>query len=702
MTEFHWWEIHWPRPLSPDSVVAMLRRLATEQVRSPIMIEAVAQAGEVRYRMAVPRSALETARHLFTALIPGVVLDDSTSSLVTGDAALRLTVRGSTLGLRAIRPLDSARAILAALSAVGADETLVLQIFIGEGHPAHLTGPQPGDPSQGLLSQLFLGGRKASSEVAHRMRDRASEHSLSVMVRLAVQSESVTKRHLLLKGLIGALRLAQSAGTRLEFVNAATKSLGRIPQRGFLQLLPDEVVNLTGWPLGEGDLPGLAGLHPKPLRRKGTEHDDERTFAVTSAPGNERRVGIAIEDAMFHTSIIGGTGSGKSNLLTSLIEADMKAGRSVVVLDPKTDLIMEGCLPRVPWARRDDVVILDPLHEQPVGMSPLAQPGRAPELIADAIVATIRGLFPNLFGPRTSDTLNASVLTIAGVKGATLAWLPRLLTEEGFRRSIVGKLDDEVLISFWAQFDVMSPAQQAQFVGPVLSRLRQFLLRPQLRRMLDQPEPRFDMAELFRSPKILLVPLNSGTLGGEAARLLGSLLVSQLWGLTLARASVPSHLRTAVSIYVDEAAEFLRLSGDDLSDALARSRSLGVAWHLAMQYRGQLSAEMQEALDVNARNRIVFATGMKDAKAFAAQAPGLEAEDFLSLPNYNVYANLMRGGQQSGWFSARTTLAPEGKADVDAIIARSIRRYGRVAPPPEEKGPSSATATQLGRRKRSA
>jgi hypothetical protein len=501
---------------------------------------------------------------------------------------------------------------------------------------------------------------------------------------------------------IGALRLSQSAGTRLYFVHAATRSLGRIPQRGFVPLLPRELVSLAAWPLGEGELPGLTGLHPKPLRLSGPAIDNERVFAVTSAPGDERRVGISASDSLFHTQVIGPTGVGKSTLLTSLITADMQAGRSVVVIDPKADLVFEGALPRVPYRRRGDVIILDPLHEFPVGLSPLAQGNRAPELVADSIVATVRGLFPNLFGPRTSDVLNAAVLSIVGLDGATLTWLPRLLTEDGFRRQIVSQLSDPVLIGFWQEFDAMSAAQQAQFVGPVLSRLRRFLLSPTLRRTLDQPHPKFDLAELFTQPRLLFVPLNSGLLGSETTRLIGSLLVAQLWGLTLGRAAVPSSERPPVSIYIDEAAEFIRTGGHELADFLARSRSLGVALHLALQYRGQLPDDLQEALDVNARSRIVFQPGIKDAKFFARQASHLEPEDFLALPKYHVYANLMRAAQPTGWFSAHTLPAPAETSRAADLVARSIRRYGQGLPESTER-PAEPTedAASIGRRRRS-
>lgn len=703
MTEFHWFELHWPRPLAPETALTMLRRLATEQVRSPMVIEAIGQAGSVRYRLAVPRQAVESAKHLFAALVPGAVLDDSSVDLVAGAAAVRLVVRGATLGLRTTRPLEAARSLLAALSAARPGETLVLQLFIGGGRPAHMTGARTRNPRQGLLSQLLDGDQTASTESLGRIRERASEHALDVSVRLSVDAEDVSRRHALLKGVIGALRLAQSAGTKLDFVKAAPKALGRIPQRGFVALLPSELLNLAGWPLGEDELPGLAGMHPKPLRlRRPSAASAERAFAITAAPGGQREVGISSTDSVFHTALSGKTGAGKSTVMTRLIAADMEAGRSVVVIDPKTDLIMEGCLPRVPWRRRDEVVFLDPMQAPfPIGFNPLVQPGRAPELIADSIIGTVRSMFPDMFGPRTSDVLNAAVLTVLAVPGPTLTGVVRLLTDENERRRVVGQLEDDVLISFWQQFDAMSVQQQAQFNGPVLSRLRQFLLRPQLRRMLDQPEPKFQLADIFSGPKLVFAPLNAGLLGEEAARLVGSLLVSALWGLTLARAAVPSSERTPVSIYIDEASEFLRLAGDDLSDALARSRSLGVAWHLGFQYLTQFPKRTQEAIQTNARNRIVFEPNLKDTKTFASQADGLEVSDFLALPTYHVYADLMTGGERTGWFYAKTLPAPEGRADVAALIKRSISRYGQGIEPPAT---SSRTATPpeggLGRRRR--
>ena len=699
MIELTYYAIQYPRPLAPATVLEMLRRLAADHSRPPFFFEAIGSGHQVRYRVGVPARGAAVARQLISALIPGAVLDEDPAGEVGSDAAVRLISRGASMGLNTTRPLEATRSLLAALASARDGDTLVLQVFVGASRSARLSRPKPQDPSQTLLDQLLRGPREATSDVAHRMRDKAAEQGIQSMVRLAVESPSISQRHALLKCLIGALQLAQSAGTKLGFKTVSNAYMGRIPLRDLIDLTPDEILSLGAWPLGDTELPGLAGLHPKPLRLSGPAIKTDRIFGVTTAPGDAREVGISIEDAVYHSLTIGPNGVGKSNFLLSQIAADMKAGRSVLVIDPKSDLGV-NVLERVPHALRSRTVVIDPLHDFPVGINPLKQPGRAPELIADGIVTTIRNLFPNMFGPRTSDVLNASLLSIVNIPGATLTWLVRLLTDPKFRRHIVDQLDDDLLVSYWSEFDSMSAAQQAQFVGPVLSRLRQFLLRPQLRRALDQAEPKFNLADLFTGePKLVVVPLNSGLLGTEATALLGSLLVAQLAGLTLGRAAVPQKDRTPVVVWIDEAAEFLRMSGDDMADLLARARSMRVSFNLAAQHRGAFSDVMREALDVNARSKVVFQPGPADAAYFAKNAPELEARDFLDLKRYHVYANLMRDGQMTGWFSARTHEAPPETADPAAILKRSQRLYGQGASEPltfDDPLPG-----EIGRRRRS-
>lgn len=680
-TDLVWMDIHWPPTLEVEHALGALRRFSSDRHRGPIIFESRASEGMVRHRMATAAHQVRATTGAIERHLPGTTLSTAQDAPVHSTLVTQLKLSRPTLSLLSDQTSRTARAILAALAeAHFRGEHAALQLVLGAGTESRLTGIPGPDPTQPWWGVLAHGAQPPDNDVANSIRIKNEEPGFRVVLRVGVAAGSDGRRSSIMRGVLAALRTIQAPGSRVELLRSREQDFGRLPRRGWTRLSVPEVASLIGWPLGSDRLPGMPDPHPRLLRLAETDVEKIRVFGVTNAPGKAKPVGIGITDALLHTHIIGPTNSGKSTLLLNLIVADLKAGRGMAVIDPKADLIRD-ILERIPERRKADVVLLDPTQTASVvGLNPLHVPGTSPELVADGILSIFRELFPSAFGPRVADMTHASLLTLAHVPGSALTWLPRMLTDAKFRRTLTQTLvGDDGLLDFWDGFDEMPERVQAQFVAPVLSRLRQFLLRPSLRRVLEQGEPRFTPDQIFTDNKILLVPLNAGLLGKDASRLLGSLLVSQLWQLTLGRSALPKDKRTPVSITVDEVQEYLRLGGDDLNDALARSRSLGVAWHGAHQYRSQLPAEMLNAFDANARNKIIYAPNIKDAKDVAAMAPDLTPEDFTKLPQYAVYARLMRHGRQLDWISAQTLPPPPATSDPVEIIALSQKRYGALA-----------------------
>jgi hypothetical protein len=188
--------------------------------------------------------------------------------------------------------------------------------------------------------------------------------------------------------LLGALSTTQAPGVRLSLTpeTAANVNRARRPWRWPLHLGASEVASLLGWPIGSGDLPGLPPEHPKVLRADRSVHSGARVFAVSAAPGDDRKLGISAQDQTFHSIAYGPSGSGKTTALLHLILADIDAGRPVAVLDPKRQLVYD-ILARIPEHRRNDVVELNASDENPVGFNPLDVTGRDPDVVVDGIMA---------------------------------------------------------------------------------------------------------------------------------------------------------------------------------------------------------------------------------------------------------------------------------------------------------------------------
>lgn len=686
-----WKQLHWPQPLEHTAILGLLQRLAADEQRGPLVFEARAEAGQIVHLIGSTATNLSATLSTLRRIVPDVATTDLSTPRSDVERAGRVRIRQRHLGLSLDTSGAALRSLLAALSsATGQGDVLVLQVILGTSVPPQPVEPRPQDPNLTIFDLIVSGPRPASSELRADMRAKLSQYRFRATIRLGVSSPSPVRRRMLVFGVLAGLRQLQTGSTRIELQTERPELVNDavIPARKPLRLTPDEALSLLVWPIGDRDLPGMPPAHPRLQAPPGSyQAPSRRIFATASAPGSDDPVGISIQDALRHTHIVGPSGVGKSTVLLNLIAADIQDGRSVVVIDPKRDLATD-VLSIIPEERAGDVVVLDPTLPNPVGLNPLAEVGDQGPLVADSILTIFKNLFPSAFGPRTSDAIHASLLTLARRDGSTLADLPRLLTDERFRREYTADIDDATLAGFWAQYNAMKPANQAATIGPILTRLRQFLLRPGVRAVLDQAAPRFALGDLFTKPRIFIVTLNKGLVGPQAAALLGSLVVSQLWHLILGRAAVPKGKRTPVSIFLDEAQTFLHLD-TDLGEALEQSRSMGAAWHLAHQHRGQMPTSLLAGISANTRNKIQFAADPIDAQVVARHSR-LEPQDIIKLGPFEAYVDVLNNGTQTGWFSARTLPPPTALSNPDLILAESQARYGQLEQPddlPDATGP---------------
>ena len=685
-----WHQLRFALPLAQDTAVGLVERILADASLGRVVLELRASSGQAVW--AVGSQAGERLVSVVRELVPGCRVSRGCSRRAV-DQAVVVSARPVGAALATERLVAVVRAVLAALAVTAEDEELVVQLQLGRRFSPQVLGrvePQGWLELLGLVPIPSLSGERG-----RRMRVQVGRHRAAGCLRLGVRAASPLRQRVLLQGLLGALRLLEGPGVRLRARTEHPAKLDgvRRPWRAGLELGAGEIVAMVGWPVGEGALPATPSAHPRVLALP-SARETQRAFATGVADQAGERLGISIGDALYHTVLLGPTGAGKSTALAHLALADIHAGRGVLLIDPKTDLVAD-ILARIPEQRRDDVVVIDPTSSRPVGINPLARTqtarsapsssgggvlggGASPELVADTVLATLKGVFAESWGVRVEQVLSAALVTLARTPGATLVDLPLVLTNPAYRQRLIAASGADPLGTgqFWAAYEALSEAQRQQWVGPVLTRLQPFLIRPHLRATLGQAAPSFDLGEVFTRRRIVLVSLNKGVLGAESARLLGSLLVGQLWPLILARAAVEPSRRHVVSVFIDEVQDYLSLPGS-LADALAQARSLGAAFHLAHQYRGQLPAALKAGIDANARNKIIFSLSAADAAELARQAIGLEAADFQLLPRFGVYARTMHHGRENPWCHATTLPPTPPTQDALALRASSQARYGQ-------------------------
>lgn len=679
LTDITWKEVIWHRPFKLEQVIDMLNHLAALKNRGAIIWETRASNGKIIHLIGTQTRFWNRVAE--TIKVHGDIefysFEKEHRAVIT--TARKLKISHSNLSLRTDITESTIRAGLAALAATAPNEEAVLQIILGKAFSPNVLPKNISDPSMTWLDAALGHATQASAETRKSMKEKAEQYNFESVIRIGVTNKAASSR---IGNIACAFRVLESVGVRIteEKEKAENLNLAHIPWQFPLKLSIKELASFLLLPFGIDELPGTLGLHPRmvhpPEWYANPRHmSQDRTFAESLNPSNAQKLSISPEAALEHTIILGPTGSGKSTAMLNLILADINAGRSVLVLYPKADLVT-NILERIPMDRADDVVVINPADDQPVGFNPLSLPGDS-TLIADAILAVFKEIFSDNWGIRTQDVLSAALMTLCATKDVTLLWLPALLMDENFREKITKDIKDKIALKpFWDTFSNLRPAEREQWVAPVLNKVRQFLFRPGLRGILGQSNPKFQLTDLFYQRKIVLVPLNKGVIGAESAKLLGSLIVGLSWTLALSRANIPPEKRHLVSLYIDELQDYLSLP-TDLSDALAQARGLGVGITMAHQYRAQLPREIQAGVDANARNKIVFGLNASDARDIAAMAPDLTMLDFMSLPRYHVYTNFMYYGRPTGWVQGKTCPPTHMLHTAADISARSQIRYGR-------------------------
>ncbi|WP_307867964.1 helicase HerA domain-containing protein [Micromonospora sp. C95] len=362
-------------------------------------------------------------------------------------------------------------------------------------------------------------------------------------------------------------------------------------------------------------------------------------------------VALAVPDARYHLHMVGSTGSGKTTLLANMTIDGILAGRGTVVIDPHGDLVTD-ILDRLPASVAHRVVLFDPDQPNPPTLNPLE--GRDHDLITDNLVSIFGSIFVKAWGPRMDDVMRVSCLTLLKHANVTLQHIPPLLTSAQFRSEMTVNLHDpEGLDGFWSWYDEMSPALRSQVIGPVLARLRAFLLRDFVKRAMRYPRSSFDMGDILDGG-VLLVRIPKGTLGEDTSRLLGSLILAKVWQAATARASIPVDRRRDAQIVLDECQNFLTLASS-LDTMLAEARKYRLSMVLAHQDLAQFPRDLLAAVSANARNKVYFTVSPEDARVLARHTmPELAEHDLSHLDAYTAVARLVVAGRQTPAFTMRT------------------------------------------------
>ena len=704
-----WRELRFPQELGVEQVEALLAHVAAGS--GPVVFVVVARVQSIRFLVGAGKTVLAGLTAALSGIAPEIRVDalgaDSSPSPSLG---ARVSWSDRWPLLRTDAAEAAVAGLLGSLSSVRADEQLRLVVRL---HPARRRPRLPEAPDRPLK-------RKLAGPLLH------------AEVLLGVTATPVARARQLAQAVIAALRTLNGARGRMRVRRlraAAAKhavEASASPTRWCLTpktlLSPAELVPIVALPVAAPRVAGVSyGTAPRlmpPVDLPSISGDRVRVFAASTwSAAKNQPLAQPVVGGLQHTAVIGPTGSGKSVLITRLVEQDLAAGRGALVVDVKGDLV-EDLLARIPEHRERDVIVLDPARDGPQPGLSLFPAGVDHELTADLLLGTLAELYRDSWGIRTSSYLRLGLTTLSYARGASLPLLPGLFTDRAFRTRVLRGVSDPLLRAAWQRFEALSAADQAAQLAAPLRKIEELVGRARLRVVLGQAHPRLHFGEVLARNRIVLVRLPPGLLGAPATRLLAACVLWQFFAAVEARAALPEHKRRPYFAYVDEVAALgsLPLPLDGL---LERARGLGVGLTLAPQNLAQLSPALRSGLLANVGSLLAFRSSADQATALARELPGVSAEQLQHLERFEVAMRLSLGpGQITSTMTGRTL--PPGPpcrdprvirqwsaerfgatlADVDAALAERLGLLRRPAEDATDLRDDAGDATPIGARRR--
>ncbi len=411
---------------------------------------------------------------------------------------------------------------------------------------------------------------------------------------------------------------------------------------------------------------------------------DVTYFARTNFRGGNQIFGIKRKDRRQHLYILGKSGTGKSALISNLVIQNIWNGEGLCLVDPHGELV-ETVLKVIPEHRLNDVVYFNPADtEYCIGFNPLElRDSKYKHLVASGLMGIFTKIWANVWSSRMEYIMNNTILALLDTPNTTLLGITRMLVDKDYRQVIINNLKDPMVKAFWVhEYEQWKEQFRNEAIAPIQNKVGQFLSSSIIRNIVGQQESTIDIFNLMNEGKIFLVNVSKGRIGEDNSALLGAMIITKLQLAAMERVRIPEEERRDFYLYVDE---FQNFATESFASILSEARKYRLCLTLAHQYTAQIESkdggDLKDAVFGNVGSMIIFRIGAEDAKILEKEfAPEFLPEDFIGLPNFEIYLKLMIDGITSRPFSANTLppiVIKDGVDSTDEAIKRSREIYCR-------------------------
>ncbi len=448
-------------------------------------------------------------------------------------------------------------------------------------------------------------------------------------------------------------------------------------------LTADELASLYHFPNKSIETPYITWLSSKRAPAPEKIPNSGLYLGKSVFRGVDRPVYVSEDDRRRHMYIIGRTGTGKSELLKSMMLQDILAGKGLCFIDPHGDAA-EELLQLIPPQRAEDVIYFDPSDmDRPFGLNMLeAYNEQQKHFVVASIIGLMYKLFdPNktgIIGPRFEHGVRNAMLTAMAKQGATFIEVMRIMTDANFVRELLPLVQDPVVKRYWTdQIAQTTDFHKSEVLDYTVSKFGRFVTNKMMRNIIGQSQSSFDLRKVMDEGKILIMNLSKGKIGEENSNFLGLILVPKILAAAMSRTDMAMDQRKDFYLYVDE---FQNFATETFSDILSEARKYRLNLTVANQFIGQIGEDLKNAVFGNVGTVVAFRVGVTDANYLQHEfSPTFSEQDLVNVESPHAYIKTIVSGEPMLPFSLDTTKdMAKWKAMLNPAVGQAIKELSRL------------------------
>lgn len=339
---------------------------------------------------------------------------------------------------------------------------------------------------------------------------------------------------------------------------------------------------------------------------------------------------LASYDFEKHSFIIGASGSGKSKLISLLVDKlanspGLKQNYRVIVIDPHASL--EHDLKGI----QDSTVIN--FKGQDDGAELFGGTGTDISAATELTGTLFKSLLNEQHNPKLERVLRFSLYVLMTAQTMSLDALKRFVTDIEYRNQLLdhvrGSVPENIVRFFGTDFNEIRTKYYNEAISPIASLVDEMQMQPSL---AGNDQNATSLGQIINNNFLTTFSLNKVSMGEKVVKTIAGLLIQQIFLLAQARA-----FNQKVILIIDEVSV---VQNPALASILAEARKFGLSVILTQQYFGQIEKDLQAAIFTNVYNYYVFKVSEEDARA-------LEGNLNIEIPKEILTGEKEKGLKQS-------------------------------------------------------